>query len=613
MSTAKMQEMVTKGLVPANKALPILQTQLDKFYGNADKVDTFSEAWEKFKTDVQSAIGTATLPLFQRLSAAMQGIANGNLGERLADGITRGVEVAMPIMRDLVQIVRDLWTAFGPLITGGIKAGLVALGAAIKVAVDAAKGIAAFGASHATAVQTLTVAVLAGAAAWKAYRTAVATAAAVQVAASILPQVGAFFQLAAGVRSAAAAFALLQAAGLSTVGIIVIIVAAAAALAAGIYFLATRTQFFQTVWAGLKTAGLAVANFFAGPFLTPFKAIGAFFSGPFLTPFKAIGTFFTQTIPSWGNAIAAFFQVLPGRILSLLANLPSMLGNLFLNSMKAAAYALGFGVGLIVGAIIHLPGWIATLFTNMWNTAVRLTTAGVRAVVNFFINLATNTVRLAQQAVTGTIRFFAQLPGQIASLAQRAAQAAISALQSAARGMISAATNAVNSTVRFFQQLPGRAASALRVLPGVVRGAVAGAGTWLLNAGRQIINGLINGIQSGIGRVTSMISNLASKVKSGFADALKIFSPSRVFRDYGRYTAEGFALGVRDKSDLAVKAVTRMAGMTSVAGTATGSAGRNANGSLVGTLNLNGSGDMRSDLAEVNFQLRRIQRGGLYA
>lgn len=76
------------------------------------------------------------------------------------------------------------------------------------------------------------------------------------------------------------------------------------------------------------------------------------------------------------------------------------------------------------------------------------------------------------------------------------------------------------------------------------KGAVANAGTKLLQAGKDLIQGFINGIAS---KAWAVISK-ATEVVGGAVEAVKNFlginSPSRVFMEIGKYTAQGMSIGL---------------------------------------------------------------------
>lgn len=342
--------------------------------------------------------------------------------------------------------------------------------------------------------------------------------------------------------------------------------------------------FFVSVWQAIWSFMQSVAAWFSGPFLAPFKAIAAWFAGAWsavagavVGAWQAVVNFFTVTVPAAFNAVIAWFAALPGKVMAFLASLPG----LALQGLQALAFAIGFGIGLIVGIFLTLPGKVWNIITSLWSKAVSLTQAGAQAVWTWFSNLVTRSVafmaalpgriwslitslwstavaRTAAGAqavaqwfstmVSRAVSFVTSLPGRITSL--------ISSLWSSVTSLVS---SGVSRTVSFFAQLPGRAASAIASLPGKIKAVASGAINWLADAGRNVIQGLINGISSGIGRVTSMISSLASKVKSGFASALAIFSPSRVFRGYGENIVQGLVIGINRRAGSAVKAVTGLA------------------------------------------------------
>lgn len=76
--------------------------------------------------------------------------------------------------------------------------------------------------------------------------------------------------------------------------------------------------------------------------------------------------------------------------------------------------------------------------------------------------------------------------------------------------------------------------------------------------GARVVDGLIAGIQAGAQRVKDAVTGLAANVKSAFASALGIHSPSLVFEGYGKNTAAGYQRGVDRGAPKAQDAVERM-------------------------------------------------------
>lgn len=110
--------------------------------------------------------------------------------------------------------------------------------------------------------------------------------------------------------------------------------------------------------------------------------------------------------------------------------------------------------------------------------------------------------------------------------------------------------------------------------------------------GPKIVDGLVSGLSKGAGKVKAAVASLASDVKSSFADALGIHSPSVVFAEYGKHTTEGFSKGVDSGSGGAQASVDSMISVPSVSRSGA-SSGAPVNVSIV----INASGANAKDVA----------------
>ncbi|MDK6519679.1 hypothetical protein QP149_26195, partial [Escherichia coli] len=79
-------------------------------------------------------------------------------------------------------------------------------------------------------------------------------------------------------------------------------------------------------------------------------------------------------------------------------------------------------------------------------------------------------------------------------------------------------------------------------------------GSALVSVGRQLIQGLVNGIKSMIGAAVSAVQGVASKVVSAAKSVLHIGSPSRLFRQYGRWVDQGLIIGLNRDAGAAADA-----------------------------------------------------------
>jgi len=80
----------------------------------------------------------------------------------------------------------------------------------------------------------------------------------------------------------------------------------------------------------------------------------------------------------------------------------------------------------------------------------------------------------------------------------------------------------------------------------------------LANIGRDIIRGLARGIAGGASAAINAVRDVANNVIRTARSLLRIHSPSRVFRELGMFTGEGFAIGMERMRSTVAKASTHM-------------------------------------------------------
>ncbi len=272
------------------------------------------------------------------------------------------------------------------------------------------------------------------------------------------------------------------------------IIGAVLLLVGVIILIATKTRWFQTAWNAtwgfIKGVGLAIGHWFAGPF-----------AGFFVNLWNKVVGAFTATV-NW-------FKALPGRIVAFLRALPGMLWSLFTGALQRAAYAVGFGIGYIIGFTIKLPGRIvsalAKLGSMLWNAMTAAWRWGLKASTTAATWLWTQAKALPGRIVRG-----------VASLGSMLWNWAKSAWTSAYR----AGANAGTAILNWAKALPGRIWGFLKGLPGK-----------MLSLGKSIVTGLINGIKNAAGKLWDLAKSMAKSFLSGFKKALHISSPSKVMFD----------------------------------------------------------------------------------
>jgi len=242
------------------------------------------------------------------------------------------------------------------------------------------------------------------------------------------------------------------------------IVLAVAAIAAGAYLIYKN---WSVVSDALKSAGGAIKDFFVGIWHW-ISDVG-----------KSIGNWFTVTLPG-------FFAAIPGAIWSALSALPGMLWNLFTDALVAAGQAIGFGVGLILAAIILLPG-------KIWDA--------IKAIGGFFVTLWNMAFAAGQAvldaAVTAVIWTFVKLPIKIADFMNRLPNIIGGAFRTAWDWAKREVRQGADAIVSFVSALPRRISGFMR------------------NVGHDILSGLKSGINSVIAGFNSGINRVGAAVHIG--------------------------------------------------------------------------------------------------
>lgn len=125
------------------------------------------------------------------------------------------------------------------------------------------------------------------------------------------------------------------------------------------------------------------------------------------------------------------------------------------------------------------------------------------------------------------------------------------------QSLFSSAISAILSLIRSFNPV-----SAFQAAFAAVSGFFSGLVGRFAAFGGMIIDGLVNGIRAKIGAAVAAVQGLGARIKSAFtgAKSMDIHSPSRVFKRYGGFIAEGLAIGVNGGAAHPVGRIAQLAG-----------------------------------------------------
>src|SRR5665213_613618 len=98
-----------------------------------------------------------------------------------------------------------------------------------------------------------------------------------------------------------------------------------------------------------------------------------------------------------------------------------------------------------------------------------------------------------------------------------------------------------------------------------ITNAVHGFRSLLYNAGKDLIQGLINGVTDMADKVKNVVGGVGKDVMHAFTDVTQIFSPSKVFMQYGQYLGEGLVQGIQGSNTAVTQASTQL-GQSAITG-----------------------------------------------
>ena len=290
-------------------------------------------------------------------------------------------------------------------------------------------------------------------------------------------------------------------------------------------FLENMKDALKTVGTGLLFLGVTIANVarWLNSFVEFVKGIGPFFTNLWNGVVSATASawdWVVNKVSSAWNAVVGFFTAIPGRVGNFLSTLPDMLRDIATRAFDAFFFAIGFGTAKIILFIQGIPGVVAQIFTDMWETSKNIVMNGVDAVV----------------------AFVSALPSRIAVF--------IALTWARAKGLF---IDGINAVVSFMQQLGPRAASAASSLPGQIFNAIKGFLSTAFEFGRNIVEGMINGIKSVAGHLVDVAKRVVSDAIAGARHALGAHSPSKEWAKLGVQSVQGYAIGFSDEADAIAK------------------------------------------------------------
>lgn len=232
--------------------------------------------------------------------------------------------------------------------------------------------------------------------------------------------------------------------------------------------------------------------------------------------------------------------------------------NLAMLASAALEIAMALGQGLIENGP-QILARLGQLLLQLANYIIQNVPNILNAAVQFFAMLVQGVAQNAPTAIATLVSLLGQLVAQVISwAAQMLGQAVVAGAQflSGLAGQLgqlpgniaSWLSSAISTVVGWVTQFASNATSAASQFGSKLRSGLSAIPDTLGNIGSNIVQGLVDGVTGAAGKLVEAVKGAVGDAIQGAKDLLGIKSPSRVFREIGRYAMQGAALGVDDEA-----------------------------------------------------------------
>lgn len=327
---------------------------------------------------------------------------------------------------------------------------------------------------------------------------------------------------------------------LGLAGAIALLGIGAMACGAGLALVGTG---LTAIGVALGASGLLIIEFFK-QLIDLLPQLGTKAGEAIVSFVKAIGDGSTQIINSLTQLVSA--------ILTSLGTLIPQVIQLAVDTVIAFANGLAEGVPALVDAGLRL---ILGVLEGIANNIQQIVEAGADCVINFMNGVANKLPEVINSGIELALSF---IEGVADGLLQNQDRIQV-AMENIVHALITTGVKALAGGISGFvkggaELLQGAIDGIKQKWPGIVEAvkgavnsavnAVSGLGTKLVQAGKDLIQGFMNGIKSKAQAVWDAAVGVGQKAINGVKSILGIASPSKVFKQLGKYTAQGMSIGL---------------------------------------------------------------------
>lgn len=306
--------------------------------------------------------------------------------------------------------------------------------------------------------------------------------------------------------------------------IVLAIIAVIALLVAGIVLVVEHWNEIKDAasacWEGVKSAWGNVTDFFKGIWDKIVSGATGLWNS-IVSIFTTIKNFFVSIWNSMYTVVSTFWGAIWNTISPIVMAIWNLISTIFTEIWTI--------ISTIMQGIFHV-------ISNVWNVIYN----AVSGVLISIWNIITSIWNIIYTAVSGVL---SSIWGAVSSI-WNSIYNAISGVLSSIFNTVSNIWNNIFSVVRnkvveIYNNVKDKFTEILNYLGGLK--------DKFLQKGHEMIDGLITGIADKINGVTSKIKELGEKAVGAIKQFFNINSPSKVMRELGNFTFEGFNLGLADQ------------------------------------------------------------------
>ena len=268
-----------------------------------------------------------------------------------------------------------------------------------------------------------------------------------------------------------------------------------------------------------------------------------------------LGEMLVNMAKALGDGLSEITKAIETVLMALLTAIQNVLPKVIevaVDIVVALAEGLAQGVPAVVTAAMELiKGILQGIAANIQD----IVEAGADCVIGFMDGLANKLPEVIESGINLALSFIEGVADGLTNNQERMSEAVrqvikallttgVEVITGGVTGFLEGGKELLQGLVDGIEENWPKVKEAVKGAIDKAKGAVANVGSKLLQAGKDLIQGFINGIAS---KAWAVISK-ATEVVGGAVEAVKNFlginSPSRVFMEIGKYTAQGMSVGL---------------------------------------------------------------------